>query len=502
MKVDDHVQLLKRAIQFLDRSDGSLQRKAIRSGVWVGLSSAGVAVLSFARSIVLARLLTPEIFGLMAICSMAIRMIEIFTETGFGAALIHRQQRFEEARDTAFTLMVLRGVGLSLLACLIAPWAAAFYEQPILSSLVTVVGISLILSGCQNINMIALQKELDFKRLTYFEQTTAVLNFGVSVGLAYALQSVWALVYAQIASAAISSILSFVMLPGRVRFRFDPSIAKELLHYGKFITGLAIVVFLTRELDNLAIGKLLGMDMLGYYVVAYGLANIPSTYLSAVLAKVLFPMFSKLQNDRVALGVEYGRGMRVLAAIAVPLSVGIAVLAPEIIAVLYGPKWAAAAPPLQILAVFGGCRALWMLNGYLYNAIGKPQIDFYVSLSRLILMGALLYPLTVSYGILGASVAVTLPMVLQFLAGIAMSQRFIGVPMATVLRPCAVAMGQGAVLAAVLLGAKTFVSSGPLVSLAVLIAVGGLACLALNAHEVLVVWRSRSFRAAFAREGR
>jgi lipopolysaccharide exporter len=496
------VRLLKRAFQFLDRSDGSLQRKAIRSGVWVGLSSAGLAVLSFARSIILARLLTPEIFGLMALCSMAIRMIEIFTETGFGAALIHRQQRFEEARDTAFTFMVLRGVGLSLLACLIAPWAAAFYDQPILSSLVTVIGISLILTGCQNVNMIALQKELDFKRLTYFEQTTAVLNFFVSVGFAYALRSVWALVYAQLAAAAISTILSFAMLPGRVRFRFDAKVAKELFHYGKFMTGLAIVVFLTRELDNLAIGKMLGMEALGYYVVAYTLANIPSTYLSTVMAKVLFPMFSKLQHDHAGLGIEYGRGIRLLTAIAVPLSVGLAVLAPEIVAVLYGPKWAAAATALQILSVFGGCRALWMLNGYLYNAIGKPQIDFYVSLSRLILLGALLYPLTVSYGIIGASVAVTLPMVLQFLAGIVLSQRFIGVPVATVLRPFAIAIGQGIVLGAVLLGAKMFVPSSPAVSLAVLIAVGGLACLALNAQEVLAVWRNRSLRAVFAREGR
>lgn len=171
------MQLLKQAIKFLDHSDGSLHRKALRSGVWVGLSSAGVAVLSFARSIILARLRTPEISGLMAVCSMAVRMIEIFTETGFGADLIHRQQRFEDARDTAFTLMVLRGIGLSLLACVIAPWAAAFYEQAILESLVTVVGISFVLTGCQNVNTIALQKELDFKRLAYLEQAGTLLNF-------------------------------------------------------------------------------------------------------------------------------------------------------------------------------------------------------------------------------------------------------------------------------------------------------------------------------------
>jgi lipopolysaccharide exporter len=494
------VKLLKRAFQFLDRTDGSLHHKALRSGAWVGLSSAGMAVLSFARSIILARLLTPEIFGLMAICSMAFRMIEIFTETGFGAALIHRQQRFEDARDTAFTLMVLRGIGLSVLAFFIAPWAAEFYDQPILDSLVAVVGISFIFTGCKNVNLIALQKELDFKRLAYFEQAAGVLNFFVSVGLAYAFRSVWALVYAQILSAAINSALSFIIVPGRVRFRLDFAIAKELFHYGKFITGLVIVVFLTRELDNAVIGKLLGMDALGYYVIAYTLANIPSTYLSTVLAKVLFPMFSKLQTNRLRLGVEYGRGIRLVTAVAVPLSVGIAVLAPEIVLALYGPRWSPAIAPLQILAVFGCFRALWMLNGYLYNAIGSPRIDFYISLARLIAMGMLLYPLTVMYGIVGVSLAVTVPMVVQFLVGVFLSHRLIDVPVSTILRPFAVAVGQGAVLVVVLISAKSIVTSDPIIGLALLIVLGAAACLILNVQEVLAVWRSGKLQAALARD--
>lgn len=494
------VQLLKRLGRFLDRSDGTLQHKAIRSGVWVGLSSAVMAVLSFARSVILARLLTPEIFGLMAICSMSTRMIEIFTETGFGAALIHRQQRFEDARDTAFTLMVLRGVGLSVMAFLIAPLASAFYGQPILESLVAVVGVSFILTGCQNINSIALQKELDFKRLTYLEQATAILNFIVSVGLAYELRSVWALVYAQIAAAAIQSVLSFIIVPGRVRFRFDYIIAKELFHYGKFITGLVIVVFLTRELDNLAIGKLLGMDALGYYVVAYTLANIPSTYMSAILAKVLFPMFSKLQNDRIGLRVEYGRGVRLVSAVAIPMSVGIAVLAPEIVAALYGGKWAPAAVPLQILAGFGCFRALWMLNGYLYNAIGLPQIDFYISVARLITMGMLLYPLIKSYGIIGASIAVTLPMAAQFLVGVFLSRRFIGVSFGTVVRPFAIAVGQAVVLVIVLVCAKMVVTSDPVIGLAVLILLGVVACLMLNLKDIHAVWHTRKLQPVPARD--
>ncbi|MGH9350510.1 MAG: lipopolysaccharide biosynthesis protein, partial [Vicinamibacterales bacterium] len=438
---------LKSLVAFLGRTDGSLQHRAIRTAIWVGLSSAGIAVLTFGRGIVLARLLTPEIFGLMAIALMATRLIEIFTETGFGAALIHRQERFEDARDTAFTMMLLRGAGLSALSVAIAPFVAAFYEEPLLTSVVAVSGLSFLLSGCLNMNTVALQKELDARRLTYLELTGAVLRFASAVGLAWWLRSVWALVYAQIAAAAIQSALSFIMVPGRPRLRFDPKIARELYKYGRFITGLAIVVFFTRELDNALIGKLLGMETLGFYVVAYSLATIPSDYLSRFIAKVFFPLFSKLQTDLVALRVEYVRGIRMITAVLVPVSVAMLVLAPEIVGALYGSRWSQAAGPLRVLAMFGCFRALWLINGYLYNAIGRPHIDFSMNLGRLVAMGALLLPLTTWYGLVGASVAVAAPMAAQFAIGVYLSRRFIGAPVAITLRPLALAAVQSAVLA-------------------------------------------------------
>lgn len=478
------VDLFKRLSRFLDRSDGSLQHKAIRSGVWVTLSSVLGAGLSFLRSIIMARLLTPEIFGLMAICSMVIRGIEIFTETGFGAALIHRQERFEDARDTAFTLWVLRGVGLAVIAFLVSPLVAAFYNEAVLQPIVAVIGISFILTGFNNINTIALQKELDFKRLTYLDQVGGVLSTIIGLGLAYWLRDVWALVYSQLISSVISVVLSYVMVPGRPRFRFDPVVARELFSYGKFMTGLAVVVFLTNQLDSAMIGKLLGMEALGFYTVAYTLANIPSTNLSKVIAKVLFPMFSKLQADLVQLRVEYVRGVRLVVAVVVPISVGIVVLAHDIVTALYGAKWAAAAVPLQILAIFGCFQALWMLNGYLYNAIGKPHIDFYMNTSRLVFVLGLLYPLTISYGLVGASAAVALPMAAQFIVGVFLSRRVIGVPVIATVQPLGVAIVQGAVLAAVLIAAKSLIASDSVPGLVLVTVIGASLCLLFNLRDI------------------
>jgi PST family polysaccharide transporter/lipopolysaccharide exporter len=391
--------------------------------------------------------------------------------------------------------LVAAGIALALLSVVVAPFLATLYEQPLLQSIVSVVGLSFLMTGCQNINVVALQKELDFKRVTYLEQAGAVLGFAVSVGLAYWLRSVWALVYAQLAGAAINSALSFIIIPARVRLRFDKAVARELIRYGRFITGLAIVVFLSRELDGAVIGKIVGMEALGFYVAAYSLANIPTTYLSKLVAKVLFPLFSKLQADPEGLRREYQRGIGVVTAVVVPLSVAIVVLAPEIVTTLYTGRWSAAVVPLQVLSVFGCFRALWMLNGYLYNAIGKPHIDFLTNLVRLVVMTMLLVPLTASYGIVGASVAVTIPMVGQFCGGIYLSGRFIGAPVAMALRPLGIAMGQGLVLAAVLVAGKALLPFGSWLGLGCLVTAGGVTVLLLN------LGRLRGTLAAFGRGG-
>lgn len=481
---DVSVQRLKRVGAFINRSDGSLQQRALRSGVWVGISSVAIVVISFARGVVLARLLTPEIFGLMTLSLSAVRLIEIFTETGFGAALIHRQERFEEARDTAYAMAVMRGIGLALVSLGMAPLLASFYGEPVLKSVVALIGFSFVLNGSRNINTVALQKQLDFKRITFLELGSTVFSFVVTVALAYYWRSVWALVWGQLAAAAANTALSFLLIPSGIRLRFDWKIAKELYRYGRFITGLAVVVFITREIDNVIVGKLLTVRALGFYTAAYTLCNIPADYLSQVVTKVMFPVFSALQRDAAKLQHEYARGVRLITAVAVPASIGIAILAPEIVQGLYGTAWSEAAVPLRILSIFGCCRALWMLNGYLYNAIGKPYVDFYANSARLLLMLVLLVPLTVRFGTTGTSWAVSLPMLLQFLVGVQMSRKFIGASAWVILKPLGIGLAQGAVMATVLLSVKSVAVGDPRLVLFALCALGGLVSLALNLRDL------------------
>jgi O-antigen/teichoic acid export membrane protein len=186
--------------------------------------------------------------------------------------------------------------------------------------------------------------------------------------------------------------------------------------------GLAIVVFLALEIDNILVGKLLGLTVLGYYVLAFTLANLPATHLSKVISRVLFPTYSELQNDLPALQRAFLAVYKVIAILIIPIAMVFVVFAPEVITILYGDKWVAAADALRILAVFGCLRAFSALAGYLFNAVGRPSLTFYLNLVRLVLLLIILIPLTQTFGLVGASVAVTLPMAIQF----AVENRVIG----------------------------------------------------------------------------
>lgn len=413
---------IMRVVSFLRGEGGSVQKRTLRSISWVGATSVFVNALALLKGVILARLLTPEIFGIMAICMIVIRGIEIFSETGFGAALIHRQKNFEKEKDVAFTLLVIRGVLIFFVAFSIAPFVATYYEQEVLDPAIKILALTLIFNSFGNINTVKFQKELNFKPISYMEQFSSVFSFVFVVSLAYYFRSIWALVVGHVGASVMGLILSYLLIPGRPRFSLDLQIARELFSYGKFIMGLAIVVFLALEIDNILVGKLLGLTVLGYYVLAFTLANLPATHLSKVISRVLFPTYSELQNDLPALQRAFLAVYKVIAILIIPIAMVFVVFAPEVITILYGDKWVAAADALRILAVFGCLRAFSALAGYLFNAVGRPSLTFYLNLVRLVLLLIILIPLTQTFGLVGASVAVTLPMAIQF----AVENRVIG----------------------------------------------------------------------------
>lgn len=473
---------IRRLFHFLSEKDDGIKRRTLRAGLWVGVSSFVWNTLSLLRSIILARLLTPEIFGIWAVCITLNRGLSVFSETGFASALIQRQERAEEARDTAFVLLVARGVFLCLITISVAPLFADFYEQPILKHLVIVLALAFLITGFLNINTVFHQKELKYRKIAFMDQSTMVIGFVFTIAAAYFFRSPWALAASHLFTAIVTVAMSYIVIPNRPHFHFDKKLALELIHYGKYVSGAAMVAFLALELDNFVIAKVISMEALGFYAVAYMLANLPATQLAKVVSGVMLPAYSKLQTDFPALRIAYQRTLEIVSMFSIPASVGLGVLAPQIVGVIYGERWMPAVEALRVLAVFGCLRSIGVLSGYLYNAIGKPKISFYFTLFKLIIIAILIYPLTVAYGIAGTAVAITVPSALAFFANFYILRRIIGLDVKAALRPVLRTSILSALMAGVLIFLQQYIGQINLLSLLASMAIGSLFYLAF-------VWR-------------
>jgi len=476
----------------MDQTDGSLRKKALRSGAWLGVAGALIGVLNFIRSIVLARLLTPDIFGLMSIALMFSRSFDALTRPGVVPALIHRKGSFDQAKDTVFVILLARGFLLTVLLIFASPYIASFYEQPILEDMLWVMAIGFVLLGGKNINVVAKAKALDYKQLAILDQLLEIINTSVVIALAFWLDSVWALVIGYITSSGIITLLSYILIPGKPRFDFNIKIAKELLKYGKFITGTSIVLFIVSQLDNAVVGKILGVEQLGYYVLAFTTANFATTYVAKLAAKVLFPVFSHIQDDKKATRKAFLQVFELLSIVVIPAALGLLMLSSELVVLLYGEKWLPSAYVLNVLCVFGLARAFASMSGNILNGIGKPHIDFYLSILRVTLIVVSIYPLTISYGLVGTALSVTFSMVIHAIIVTIGMRWFIGLNLFKILKVMLGAILKSLFMVAIIILGKIYFDLSEALSIIGLVIFSASIYILLSRKRLIIIIRGNN----------
>jgi len=482
---------LKKAARFAMGEGGSVKARVVRSGLWVGFSELGLSMLGLVRSVVLARLLTPDIFGLMGIALVVVRALETFTRPGVAQALIARQQDFEVASGTAFSMLVARGFMQAAMLAAAAPWIGEFYESSQLPLMLQVLAGAFILGGFRNINIIARQRELEFRSLTYLAQAANITGTLVTIGTAWWLRSVWALVFGQLMTAFLNAVLSYVFVPGRPRFAFDRAVARDLMRYGKFITGSSILLYVATEIDSAVIGKVLGHAELGYYTVAFSIVHMTTTQLAKVASNIMMPAYSKLQNDLVALRKAYMRTLHLVMFAVLPASLGLIIVAHPLIRVVYGEKWLPAVAPLQLLALFGLFRSLAAFTGYLFEGIGQPKIAFIQGAVRLTILLPLIVPAAMYYGLQGAAVTVIAGMAAQWIVGLTYLYKRLGVGLGDMARAVWQPVWTATVMGLAAWGMMQAVDANRLGGLVAIIAVAGIVYLLPNLRMLLALKNSR-----------
>lgn len=347
--------------------------------------------LAFLSTMLLARLLVPEDFGLLAIGMVAITYFDAIADLGVGSAVIYRQEDPERSADTAFWLSLLIGLAFGAAAFFAAAPVAAFFKEPRAVAVVRALAFTIPLAALGSIHEARLKKTLDFRRRFLPVTGHALVKGLTAVGLAGLGFGVWSLVWAQVAGTAASSILFWIALPWRPRPRLDLPATRAMLGYGSHITLVDAVGVVDRNVDYLIVGERLGAAALGYYSFAFRLPELLILNTCYMVGQAVFPAYSRLQSDLTALRAAFLETLHYVSLMTVPAGVGLMLLSSEFIEVFFGERWAEAVPAMQAVALYAVIYSLSFNSGDVYKAIGRPSILSRVALLKLLITVPLLW---------------------------------------------------------------------------------------------------------------
>ncbi|HET9952714.1 MAG TPA: lipopolysaccharide biosynthesis protein [Candidatus Eisenbacteria bacterium] len=373
-----------------------LKQKAVKSTAWYGITRLVTQVISWLTTLVLARLLTPEDYGLFAMAYAVISLFELFQEFGLGVAIVRRQDLTRKHVDAIFWIIVGSSAVLALAASIAAPAAAAFYRQDRLTGMIQALSALFLLNSIGLVPYNLLTKELDFKRRSLAESVGVIVQALSSLALATLHFGVWALVLGNLARGIVRNAALLYLSRWWPRWTRDYQEVGSFLRFGLRVAGTGAVNTVSNVANNAIVGRFLGGTSLGHLSMAesLGKSNPFHNVTTAVINQLSLPLFSKIQNDDEELRAYFLRITRYLAIVALPLQVGMALISAEAIHVLLPPKWNASIPLLQMLSV-GGIWAVLPLPSFplltakgLVSEVFRYTVVFAVVLALVYFIGA------------------------------------------------------------------------------------------------------------------
>lgn len=438
----------------------NLSYKAVKGVFWMLASLLGSRFLGFISTMILARILAPAEFGQFGFALLVISYLQTVGDLGVGAALIYEQREQKSAPNVSFVINILTGLLWFALIQATAPFVVILFKDPEIIPILRVLSFVFIINAFGNTNDVLLRKGLAFKKRLIPDVSLGLIKGLISVVLAILGYGVWSLVWGQVIGTACATIALWLVFPWSPRIEFPWKLAKQMLGYGwKIVTvnGLAAIV---HHLDYVIVGGILGSAAFGYYSLAYKIPELSIVVVIWGVGKVMFPTYSKLQNDIPSLQNMYLGTIRHISLLTIPSGVGIALLGSIIITVVYGDRWTPSIPVLQILALAATIRSLSSNNGDVYNAVGRPDILVKLGLLRTILLvPSLIYG--ARFGIAGVAVAQLSITCIGTLLSFYIIGRVLSLPMKSVLSVLGPAFGSSTIMLICLYLFNPLVSNTP-----------------------------------------
>ena len=387
----------------------NLKQKAVSGVKWSGVSMGVLTTLQFVTLAILARLLSPSDFGLMGMIMVVIGFAQAFTDMGLSNAIIQRQDVPEIHLSSFFWINVLTGFGLFICTLLIRPLAAIYFKEATLSNYLIFAAFIFLITPVGQIFSTLLRKELMFKTLAKIEILGTVAFSVSSIGLALAKFGVLSLIFGQLIRSLCTVFILFLIFRRIWLPRLHLSIKeiKSYISFGAFQMGERTVDYLRDNIDYIIIGRFLGPEALGFYTLAYQLITFPLSKINPIITRVAFPAFSRIQDDNSRMRSGYCKVINYISMLSFPMLVGMLVVAPEFIRLLYGAKWDPSVIVVQLFCLAGISWSLGNPIGSVLLAKGRADIGFYWNVFAVIITSIAVI-IGVTWGIAGVALVLVI----------------------------------------------------------------------------------------------
>lgn len=456
---------------------GSLGQPGVAAVRWSVMASAARFALQLGAQVMLARLLGPQVFGLFAIGLVLLTLANFVSGFGFGWSLLQRQPLRDEDIRFAWTWQVLAGALAAGLMALLAPWLAGLFRNPAAEPVIVWLSLACLFQAASAPATYLLQRELNFRAVGLIQVGSYAAGYlGVGLPLAWQGAGVQALIAAWLVQSGVALLASYALKPHPIKPLLWYESATQVMLTGRAVFFTNLVNWLLNNLDRLLVARLLSTTQLGLYNVAYNLATVPNTLLLGALQPAFMAAGAQLQDQRARLAAAYRQMLATLLVLAVPVFAGLALLSPDLVALLYGAAWTGSGPVLALL--FAGMPAfvIWGISTPVLWNTGRPQHEFALQLP-LVPLGALGFWLFAPQGIVATALVASALLALRAAVMVGAALRALALPWKILAGPALRGAALTAVTALVITAAQALAGrwSHPLPSLLA----GGLAPLLL-----------------------
>lgn len=431
----------------------NIKKKAIKGIFWSAVQNWGSQAGSLLVFFVLARLLNPEAFGLVALANVFLVFMQIFLNQGFAQVLIQRQKLEPEHLNTAFWINLGIGAVLTLAVVIAAPGIADLFQQPQLAPILRGFSPLFLITGFGNIQQALLERNLAFRAIAVRWLAGTVLGGVVGVAMAFYGAGVWSLVSQQVVHELVGTIVLWRASTWRPGHTVSWRHFQDLFNFGISIVGFNVLSFFSLHADDFLIGYFLGPVALGYYSIAYRILGVMTQLLVNAGTKVALPTFSRLQDNPEQLRQAFYTATQLTSLIAFPAFLGVVVLAPELIPLIFGAQWLPSIAVLQILALVGLVRAVSFFKDSIFIAMNKPSWTLWLGLLSMVI-NLISFAVAVRWGMIAVAFAYVIRSYLIFPVGQWAISRLIRVPLLVYLRQFAAPLGSALVMAITILLVK------------------------------------------------